>query len=66
VLFRSVGKKGLWPGLVGILKMVAAKRLMQINSGFAFCWAVLGSSKNSAKRAFVHEIDPAQIRGATH
>jgi hypothetical protein len=38
-------KKGLWPGLHGILKMGAVKRLMQINSGLAFCWGGLGSSK---------------------
>jgi hypothetical protein len=64
-LFRSIDKKGLWPGLDGILKMGAAKRLMQINSEWPFVGAGWDRQKNAAKRAFVHEIDPAQIRGTT-
>jgi hypothetical protein len=58
-------KKGLWPGLHGILEMGAVKRLMQINSGGAFCGGGLGSSPISVKRTFLCEIDPTQIRGAT-
>jgi hypothetical protein len=58
-------KKGLWPGLDGILEMGAVKRLMQINSGGALCGGGLGAAPIAVKRTFLCEIDPAQIGEAT-
>jgi hypothetical protein len=54
-------KKGLWPGLVGILKMGAAKRLMQINSGRVFFLGGLGLPSIAAVRTCAREFDQAQI-----
>jgi hypothetical protein len=45
--------------------MGAAKQLMQINSGLAFCIGSFASSKIAVKRPVEPEIDPSQIDGPT-